>query len=76
MNTHRKNHDYHFNGFAEAVVNGANLVIKAAEVARDRYLRARDLRATETALEGLPEDIRHDLGWPDLYERHDSPSIN
>jgi hypothetical protein len=76
MNTHNKDHDHHLNGLAEMVLNGANLVIKAAEVARDRYLRARNLRATETALEGLPEDIRHDLGWPDLYERNDSPSIN
>lgn len=76
MTTHHKNHDHHLNGLAGVVFNGTNLVIKAAEVARDRFLRARKLRATETALEGLPEDIRHDLGWPDLYERHDSRSVN
>lgn len=72
MNTYQKNHDQNRSGFAEVVVSGANLVIKAAENARSRYLQARNLRATETALEGLPEGIRHDIGWPDLYERHGS----
>ena len=76
MNTHQKDHNQNWNGFAEVVVSGANLMIKAVENTRSRYLRARSMRATETALEGLPEDIRHDIGWPDLYERQGSTLAN
>lgn len=62
------NHQEHVNGFSK--------LMQAAGNARDRYLRARSLRATETAIESLPEGIRHDIGWPDLYERHGSRSVN
>lgn len=37
--------------------------------ARDVFVRERRLRATEMALDGLPENMRCDIGWPDLYER-------
>ncbi|QND53560.1 hypothetical protein HB779_17930 [Phyllobacterium sp. 628] len=36
---------------------------------RDIFIRQRRLRATEAALDGLPEGIRSDIGWPDLYDR-------
>jgi hypothetical protein len=37
--------------------------------AREVFVRERRLRATEMALDGLPENMRCDIGWPDLYER-------
>lgn len=36
---------------------------------REIFIRERRLRATELALDGLPEYMRCDIGWPDLYER-------
>ncbi|EJN03986.1 hypothetical protein [Phyllobacterium sp. YR531] len=36
---------------------------------RASIVRIRRLHATETALDSLPEGIREDIGWPDLYER-------
>lgn len=76
MNIRHNNQGEALFGFAEVVVNGASLVIKAAEGARSRFQRARNLRATASAIEGLPEDIRHDIGWPDPYERHAPRSCN
>jgi hypothetical protein len=48
----------HVHGFTRAVLN-----------ARDSVIRNRRLHATESALDSLPEGIRQDIGWPDLYER-------
>ncbi|MEK1887634.1 MAG: hypothetical protein AAAB35_08690 [Phyllobacterium sp.] len=36
---------------------------------RQLVARRRQLRETELALDSLPDDIRCDIGWPDLYER-------
>lgn len=48
----------HVHGLARAVLN-----------ARDSVIRTRRFHATESALDSLPEGIRQDIGWPDLYER-------
>jgi hypothetical protein len=60
-------------GFAERIatyaVDRANSLARSLTHAREIFIRERRLRATETALDGLPEDIRCDIGWPDLYER-------
>jgi hypothetical protein len=60
-------------GFAERIVSYAvdrtNRLARAITRAHDVFIRERQLRATEMALDGLPEDIRCDIGWPDLYER-------
>ncbi|SDO98192.1 hypothetical protein SAMN05428967_0769 [Phyllobacterium sp. YR620] len=37
--------------------------------ARQLIARRRRLRETELALDSLPDSIRCDIGWPDLYER-------
>ncbi|PSH69841.1 hypothetical protein CU102_06160 [Phyllobacterium brassicacearum] len=50
-------------------VDRTNRVVQAIAHAREVFVRERRLRETEMALDGLPEDIRCDIGWPDLYER-------
>jgi hypothetical protein len=50
-------------------VNRVNRLAQAITRAREVFIRERRLRETEIALDGLPEDIRCDIGWPDLYER-------
>lgn len=50
-------------------VDRANHLAQAISRAHAVYVRERRLRETEIALDGLPEDIRCDIGWPDLYER-------
>lgn len=52
-----------------AVSRTAGTVASIAEASRDTIVRQRRLRATEAALDSLPENIRFDIGWPDLYER-------
>ncbi len=47
----------------------ANHLAARIRTARDVFVRERRLRATEMALDGLPENMRCDIGWPDLYER-------
>ncbi|WP_271894582.1 hypothetical protein [Candidatus Phyllobacterium onerii] len=47
----------------------ANHLAARIRTARDVLVRERRLRATEMALDGLPENMRCDIGWPDLYER-------
>jgi hypothetical protein len=44
-------------------------VAARVRTAREVFIRERRLRATEVALDGLPENMRCDIGWPDLYER-------
>ncbi|MEK1854917.1 MAG: hypothetical protein AAAC48_24420 [Phyllobacterium sp.] len=60
-------------GFAERItsyaVDRVNRLVQAITHAREVFIRERRLRETEIALHGLPEDIRCDIGWPDLYER-------
>ncbi|UXN64527.1 hypothetical protein N8E89_01250 [Phyllobacterium sp. A18/5-2] len=46
-----------------------NRLTRAITRAHEVFIRERRLRATEMALDGLPDDIRCDIGWPDLYER-------
>ena len=59
--------------FAERLGNyfadHANHLAARIRTARDVFVRERRLRATEMALDGLPENMRCDIGWPDLYER-------
>lgn len=52
-----------------AVSRTAGTVASIAATSRDTIIRQRRLRATEAALDSLPESIRFDIGWPDLYER-------
>ena len=52
-----------------AVTRTAENVASIAASSRDTIVRQRRLRATEAALDSLPENIRFDIGWPDLYER-------
>ncbi|MBZ3692591.1 cytochrome c oxidase assembly factor 1 family protein [Phyllobacterium calauticae] len=52
-----------------AVSRTAGTVASIAEASRNTIVRQRRLRATEAALDSLPENIRFDIGWPDLYER-------
>lgn len=52
-----------------SVVDQANRLTRAITRAHEVFIRERRLRATEMALDGLPDDIRCDIGWPDLYER-------
>lgn len=60
-------------GFAERISTSfseqLNRLVHAFSDARELYVRQRRLRATEIALDSLPDDIRCDIGWPDLYER-------
>lgn len=60
-------------GFSErvvtSVVNQANNLAETFSHARDVFVRMRRLRATEQALDSLPDNIRCDIGWPDFYER-------
>jgi hypothetical protein len=60
-------------GIAERItsyaVNRVNRLAQAITRAREVFIRERRVRETELALDGLPEDIRSDIGWPDLYER-------
>ena len=53
----------------ESILNQASHLAQTVVTARDAFVRIRRLRATETALDTLPESIRDDIGWPDLYER-------
>ena len=69
--------DEHYNkreiGFSERVTASvseqAHSLVRTVLNARDSIVRLRRLHATETALDSLPEGIREDIGWPDLYER-------
>ncbi len=54
---------------AAAFVDHANRIVHRINTAREIFIRERRLRETEMALEALPDDIRCDIGWPDLYER-------
>jgi hypothetical protein len=54
---------------ATIVVERTHRLANAVAHAHQVYVRERRLRETELALDGLPEDIRCDIGWPDLYER-------
>ncbi|MGH7005887.1 MAG: hypothetical protein ACREIP_18225 [Alphaproteobacteria bacterium] len=51
------------------VVNQVGQLSRSVTSARDTLVRIRRRRATEMALDTLPENIRCDIGWPDLYER-------
>ncbi|UXN59726.1 hypothetical protein [Phyllobacterium zundukense] len=44
-------------------------VVARIRTTHEVFIRERRLRATEMALDGLPENMRCDIGWPDLYER-------
>jgi len=52
-----------------SVVDRATGLAARIRTAREILIRERRLRATEMALDGLPEYMRCDIGWPDLYER-------
>ncbi|SDN97787.1 hypothetical protein [Phyllobacterium sp. OV277] len=52
-----------------AVTRTAESVASIAIVSRDAIVRGRRRRVTEAALDSLPDNIRSDIGWPDLYER-------
>ena len=52
-----------------SVVDRANRLAARIRTGREIFIRERRLRATELALDGLPEYMRCDIGWPDLYER-------
>jgi hypothetical protein len=52
-----------------AVTRTAENVASITATSRRAIVRHRRLRATEAALDSLPESIRDDIGWPDLYER-------
>jgi hypothetical protein len=54
---------------ATYVVDHANRLVRTVTNAREVLVRQRRLRETELALDALPDDIRCDIGWPDLYER-------
>ncbi len=54
---------------SSVIVDRTNRFAQAIAHAREVFIRERRLRETEMALDGLPEDIRCDIGWPDLYER-------
>ncbi|CAN7380818.1 hypothetical protein LJR231_002309 [Phyllobacterium sp. LjRoot231] len=54
---------------ATSVVDRANRLAARIRTGREIFIRERRLRATELALDGLPEYMRCDIGWPDLYER-------
>lgn len=60
-------------GFVERIVDytigHVNKLARTITHMREDVVRNRRLRATELALDGLPEDLRCDIGWPDLYER-------
>lgn len=59
-----------FSGRITASINEqAQSIARTVLKARDSIVRIRRLHATETALDSLPEGIREDIGWPDLYER-------
>ncbi len=55
--------------FVTPVVDRATHLAAQISTAREIFIRQRRLRATETALDGLPDYMRCDIGWPDLYER-------
>jgi hypothetical protein len=55
--------------FATSISDFATHLAQRVETAREIFIKQRRLRATETALDGLPEHMRCDIGWPDLYER-------
>jgi hypothetical protein len=50
-------------------VDRANRLVRTVSNAREVLVRQRRLRETELALDALPDDIRCDIGWPDLYQR-------
>ena len=54
---------------ASSFADQMNRLANSFNIARELYVRQRRLRATEIALDSLPDDIRCDIGWPDLYER-------
>jgi len=60
-------------GFAERITSSfadqVGRLVQSFHYARELYVRQRRLRATEIALDSLPDDIRCDIGWPDLYVR-------
>jgi hypothetical protein len=73
MSTCDGNYGYRVPGFPERIAASlsehAHNLTRTVLNARDSIVRIRRLHATETALDALPEDIREDIGWPDLYER-------
>ncbi len=60
-------------GFSERIAtslsHGAYNLVQAILNIRDTIVRMHRLRTTESALDLLPDNIREDIGWPDLYER-------
>ncbi len=54
---------------AAVFVDQTNRLARGVSKAHQVFLRQRMLRETEAALDALPDDIRCDIGWPDLYER-------
>ncbi|MHC1548555.1 hypothetical protein [Phyllobacterium sp. K27] len=60
-------------GFSERITASfserAHGLARAVLNLRDSIVRNRRFHATESALDSLPEGIREDIGWPDLYER-------
>jgi hypothetical protein len=59
---------------AAAFVDQTNRLVRAVSKAHAVFVRQRMLRETELALDALPDDIRCDIGWPDLYQRQISES--